>query len=150
VGTVGAVLAGMILTATTKLFKNFTMTAGIGLMSVGMFAFYFSNSVVLCILASVLIGLGFGTYVPSGFAKAPCTVAPSAATLSIALFASANSMGQFLNPYIVTNIAASINATVSARYLVSALGLLILFAVNIAMEVKNGKNETCIPAEQNI
>ena len=117
----GAVIMGIIIPIVMRWSGRFCFATGLSLSAIGLWVMFFVNNLPILILGGLLIGLGFGLFMPSGYTLIPENVRPAAITMSISLFTACYSFGGFLNPYIVTLIAGVFNSHVSTRFLIGAI-----------------------------
>lgn len=112
---------GILLDKTVKVFKDFTLSFAIALVSIGFLLLYFTSSFALSLLGAVMIGIGSGIFSPQVYMQIAKKVQPTNISSSIAFVNSAISLGMFFNPYIITLGAKLINNEISSRFLLAAI-----------------------------
>lgn len=132
---VGATVIGLLLPKVLKLTGEYCYAFSSAAGALGLLIFAFSSNFIMLIIASLIVGFGFGVFVPAAMAQLPNRINPAAGTMIIGFFSTAFNLGGFINPLIITNGAALINDSVSTRFLLGA----ILLAVNLIIGVAVAK-----------
>lgn len=125
--TAGAVVGGLILGLTFKIFKVKTPACGMFLLALGAMLLFFAQNAVIVIIAGAIMGLGFGTYAPSSFATLPEFLPAIGVTKGIMIWSFVMSVGMFVSPYLTTSIATLLGASSGVRLLMGVLYLVIAF-----------------------
>jgi MFS family permease len=73
----------------------------------------------LVYVSGVLIGLGFGYFIPAGYVFVPQSVQRITIPKVLSYFVAANALGSFINPYVITATANLINDSIYTRFLLA-------------------------------
>ena len=140
VGTLGGLVAGLVLGGLLKYFQRVSLAVGIALMGIAMFAFAFAGNIVVALIAE--FGLGFALSL--GFAQCPFIISISAAPALIptamAMYSIGSSLGGTVSPTLVNAIAgATIGTTGSGCCVVAGaialIACIVLFATRFQARV---------------
>lgn len=117
----GSIIVGLILNRVMKVTGKYCFATGLFISAAGFWIFSVASGLPILMIGAVMQGIGFGLFMPSGYAIIPNYVHSGAITMGIALFTAAMSLGGFVNPYVVTPIAGIMSTAVSARFFIAAI-----------------------------
>lgn len=122
--TAGGLLAGIIFGRVSQILKGFTISSSVVLAGIGFILLSFSYSYSMILMASLIIGVGFGTTMPAIMIKIAEITPKSATTLAIAVVTGAISFGQFVSPFVLSFIAVLFNsASGRVDFFLSGVGI---------------------------
>lgn len=119
--SVGSIIIGLLLRRVMALTKDYCFVAAFACATFSLWILSFGSNLTVLIIGCVMLGIGFGLFMPLGYTLIPNKVHPAAITMSIAVFTAAFSLGGFMNPYIITVGAALINDRVATRFVLAAI-----------------------------
>ena len=133
VGTLGGLVAGLVLGKLLKYFQRFSLPVGIALMGVAMLAFAFAGNVVIALVAAFFIGFALSI----GFAQCPFIIsistAPAMIPTAMAVYSIGSSLGGTVSPSLINAIAgATTGATGSGCCIVAGAIAIVACAVLLA------------------
>lgn len=120
----GAVVAGIALPYLLRIFHNNTLPVGLLFLVGGFVALYFAQSIWLIYIGALLIGVGFGTFLPASFSIIPNLVPLSSLSIAMAVFSVGSSTAQLLSPTIVTTLAGLLGDSIFNRFLIAIVFLI--------------------------
>ncbi|SNS06711.1 Predicted arabinose efflux permease, MFS family [Anaerovirgula multivorans] len=124
--TVGGLLAGILFGKVSQTLKRFTIPLSAVLTGLGFLMLSYSYSFHLILIASLLIGIGFGTTMPAVMMKIAENAPKFAITLAMAVVTSAMSLGQFVSPFALTFVETLLDSgTGRFTFILSGVGILI-------------------------
>ncbi|AOY74761.1 MFS transporter [Clostridium formicaceticum] len=100
--TVGGLIAGIFFGKILQCLKKFVIPLSAVLTGIGFFMLSYPQGLNLMLIASIIIGIGFGTTMPAVMIKTSMVAPKSATTLAIAVVTSAMSLGQFISPFVLS------------------------------------------------
>jgi MFS family permease len=129
------IVAGLLFGRVFKAFKGFTYPAAIGLSAAGLSLAFMGGSLPVVLAGGFLCGYGFSTVMPFGVFQATQAVPPAASAFAIAIFTGSVSIGSFISPFVINELSRlSGYDSAQTRFLVGAVGLLVLFAATLIKE----------------
>lgn len=131
--TVGSLIAGIFFGKISQLLKKNAIFAGIALTGIGFLMLSYPLGLNMIIFESLIIGIGFGTTMPSVMVKISMVAPRTATTLAIAFATSAMGVGQFISPFVLNSIG---NGSFRFIFLISGLGILGCAAIWIVLNQK--------------
>ncbi|HEY3425163.1 MAG TPA: MFS transporter [Negativicutes bacterium] len=151
VNSIITLIVGFVFGFLLKLFKKYTLTTALLILSVAFFTLSFSTSLSVITLACALIGLGAGIQQISSVYYLTESVPKTAITMAISIAMALISVGVTASPIMVNTIkrVAFNSETASASLLVAGSAYAIMFIVEIIREMTFNKNSTIgIPLSQ--
>jgi MFS family permease len=130
------IVSGILTGQVIRRVKKYTIPLICGSAGMGLFIIYLSSALGMIMLGTFFVGAVYSIRMPAGYLKATQSVNASDATIAIALYCSANQMGQFLTPVVVNRFSLHFDETVAARYLSASLVLAVLCILSIVKELK--------------
>lgn len=105
VGTLGGLIAGLVLGKLLKYFQRVSLPVGIALMGVAMFVFAFASSIVTALVAAFFIGFALSI----GYAQCPFIIsisaAPALVPTAMAMYSIGSSLGGTVSPTLINAVA---------------------------------------------
>ncbi|MBR0130248.1 MAG: MFS transporter [Firmicutes bacterium] len=129
--SLGCVLTGLMLPKLMKLFGNFGFPMSMILGAAGLLIISQSSTKTMLMAGSLILGLGFGFVIPSGFTKIPERVSPGAITMAMSLYVASFTGSSFVSPYVTGNMAKLMGSAISSRFLAAA----IIIAIDCALSI---------------
>lgn len=117
----GCVLMGLVLPKVIKITGKYCFVLASSLAALALWMLYFSANLPMLLVSSLVLGLGFGLFLPAANTLIPNNVHPSMITMSISIFCALFSVGSFLNPYLITLGAAAFNGSIATRFMIAAI-----------------------------
>lgn len=135
--TVGSLIAGILFGKISQLLKKHAIFAGITLTAIGFLMLSYPLGLNMIIFESLIIGMGFGTTMPSIMVKLSIVAPKAATTLAIAFATSAMGVGQFISPFVLNTLGSAIgNGTFRFNFLISGVGILCCAAIWFVLNQK--------------
>lgn len=102
--TVGGMIGGAIFGKVFKLTKRYVIAVGVGLMAAGIISVVIAQNVVIMILGTTLMGIGFSIIMPSLFMIIGMIVSPTQNAFAISLLTAISNFAGFLSTYWIYTI----------------------------------------------
>ena len=118
--------------------KKWTLTVCFAAEAVGILIIILSNNIWITIVGIIIAALAQGTFAPKVFLDVAKEADSSVVTKSMAMVNAGASLGIYLVPYLITAPSKLIGPTAQARFIVEAIGLILLLIAEIIYQ-KNVK-----------
>ncbi len=110
--------------------KNNIILVALLLLGVGLFIVSTSNSSAVALIGSVIVGMGFSTYIPSCLFKISLSVPPQLSTFAMSIFFASMNIAMFLSPIIMNPISISMgDGSAQFRFVAAAVCAVVLGVV---------------------
>lgn len=136
----GAVLAGIALPYLLRIFSSKTLPVGMLFLVGGFVTLYFAQSIWLVYVGALLIGMGFGTFLPASFSIIPNLVPLSSLSMAMAVFSVGSSSAQMISPTIVTTLAGLLGEGMKNRFLIAIVFLILGIIIGCLPQGKKTEN----------
>ncbi len=120
------IIGGLILGSVVKALKRFTIGVAIIVMAAGTVLVGLSTSIPMICAGAFLMGIGFAIRNPGAVTFAANMVPAAQASMAIAIVSASYNVGNFISAYIVNPVASAISDDISMRFIVAAIGLLVI------------------------
>lgn len=133
VGTLGGLIAGLVLGKLLKFIQRVSLPLGIALMGVAMIAFGLAGSIAMALVAAFFVGFALSI----GFAQCPFIIsistAPALIPTAMAMYSIGSSLGGTVSPTLINAIAgATVGTTGSGCCLVAGVIALVVCVILLA------------------
>lgn len=120
------IIGGLLLGTVVKTFKRFTIGASILVMAAGTLCVGLSTSFYVICIGAFLVGIGFAIRNPGAVTFGANMVPAAQSSLAIAVVSASYNVGNFLSAFIVNPVAEMFSQDISMRFIVSAIGLVVI------------------------
>jgi MFS family permease len=144
--TVGSTLSALFFGRFQSKVQNLILPVMFGLTTVGFLMFFFSYSVLMCMVSSFVIGVGMGLAMPAVVSVLTGYLSEAQATKAISFTMASNGLGSFTQPMIFAVIFQVTGMSVGrAPFLVSTVAFAILTVVTVVFVNMMAKKQKVMP-----
>ncbi|AGY75305.1 MFS transporter [Clostridium autoethanogenum] len=130
---IGGIIMGLLYGSLAKRTKNCAIAVGCLMLAVAYVVIAFANSMIVCHIGSILVGMAVSAALPGIFINTGMSVDVFSAGMAISVVTCAQNFGQFCCPYIINPIAASISGGRSVNFMCFIIGAVVAAALTILM-----------------
>ncbi|OAA84208.1 MFS transporter [Clostridium ljungdahlii] len=130
---IGGIIMGLLYGSLAKRTKNCAVAVGCLMLVVAYVVIAFANSMIVCHIGSILVGMAVSAALPGIFINTGMSVDGFSAGMAISVVTCAQNFGQFCCPYIINPIAASISGGRGVNFMCFIIGAVVAAALTILM-----------------
>ncbi|OAA89395.1 MFS transporter [Clostridium coskatii] len=130
---IGGIIMGLLYGSLAKRTKNCAIAVGCLMLVVAYVVIAFANSMIVCHIGSILVGMAVSAALPGIFINTGMSVDGFSAGMAISVVTCAQNFGQFCCPYIINPIAASISGGRGVNFMCFIIGAVVAAALTILM-----------------
>lgn len=130
---IGGIIMGLLYGSLAKRTKNCAVAVGCLMLVVAYVVIAFANSMIVCHIGSILVGMAVSAALPGIFINTGMSVDGFSAGMAISVVTCAQNFGQFCCPYIINPIAASISGGHGVNFMCFIIGAVVAAALTILM-----------------
>ena len=117
----GGIVVGLLLRPIMQMTRKWCFVVANAVAAIALWILFFASNLPMLILGSLILGAGFGFFMPAGYTIIPSKAHPATITTSLSLFLGLFTVGGFINPYIITAGAQLLGSDLSFRFMLAAI-----------------------------